>query len=567
MAQLVERFAREIPPRRLVPSGALPERRIAAGSESAVVKTVVSGETEPTFEIGTFRDYVFVAFGPGTAESIVAGLAGGNADAAQQVVAAFPKLEIADPVWRLRVSAPPLIDFVRMNFPVPELELVLGAFGLDNVVGYFSAAGFDGNEFVSHQLVPTNGPPKGLLAMYAARDLVPDDFAWIPADATYASVHAYEYRGFLGRYRKILGDADERVLAMFDEQLQTLEREIGFSLERDLFDLLGDSFAVWQAPSEGGFLFTGLVASVTVTDEARVRRTIDRLLERASGELNRRSQDGRRRRGAHLDRVDVGGVEMRTVSVVGESVPFAPAFAVHHGRLWISLYPQTLRTILERGTPPTPSLAGVPIVANRPAGSWLAYADLPSLFDVAWPLAQVGFSMAANELQNEGLDVLPDMLPPGPSVRRHLTPWTFTGGVGDIGMTMTSRGPLPILDPMLFLAVPLGIVGGMTAARIERSVQHDIPVDPHDNDLATLLSAISDYEQQHGSRPKRLADLGPDVVSGDLTRWHYFAEATASEILLATPLFQGRRTLVHGDGMFRRFTEAQFQDLLKRQKR
>ena len=83
---------------------------------------------------------------------------------------------------------------------------------------------------------------------------------------------------------------------------------------------------------------------VKVKDRARLKKTIDRLTERAQMELSR----GGRRGGAMIRELRVAGQTIHFLSVADDDMPFAPAWCLTDDALVIGLMPQTVKAFLRR---------------------------------------------------------------------------------------------------------------------------------------------------------------------------------------------------------------------------
>src|SRR5205085_218985 len=77
-----------------------------------------------------------------------------------------------------------------------------------------------------------------------------------------------------------INQIDPKAGREFAEQVKQTEGFLGFRLDQDLLQTLGDSWCVYNSPGEGGLFITGLTVIVPVKDHDRLVKTNGRLILR-----------------------------------------------------------------------------------------------------------------------------------------------------------------------------------------------------------------------------------------------------------------------------------------------
>jgi hypothetical protein len=154
----------------------------------------------------------------------------------------------------------------------------------------------------------------------------------------------YDVGALLDSIEKTMRDQDAG--DQWDDIMDEFREETGLDLRKDVVDSVGDDFTV-----EFGELMTDIAIRLTVKDEQRLRKVLDKLTALASNEIGRR-----RRVGAMLEKYAYKGHDI-TVFKMMAPVPIAPAFIIENGRMTVTLSPQTMKKLINRGRPAESVLA------------------------------------------------------------------------------------------------------------------------------------------------------------------------------------------------------------------
>lgn len=186
----------------------------------------------------------------------------------------------------------------------------------------------------------------GMARAYRQTPLTDADLAYIPADASWA----YTWNLDLKRlYDDVLGDLEKTNEEMHQEvvgALATGRQIVGYSLE-DLLGCFGDTWLMYDTPSHGGVLFTGVVIEAELKNADGLQQILARLVQMGAAA----AQLG----GVQLKVKEMqdNGHTIRYLLASGWPSPIAPAWGVFGDRFVFSLFPQTTAVALRQVDPVT----------------------------------------------------------------------------------------------------------------------------------------------------------------------------------------------------------------------
>ena len=293
--------------------------------------------------------------------------------------------------------------------------------------------------------IHTDGKPAGWLGFYNAPPITDKDLALIPRDVHWAGALRFAadnlYETILGSITTIAA-AEPDIEKDLNEFLAETEAEFGLKLGDDLINLFGDTIIVYDAPEDGGILFTGVCAIFRSPDGQRLGQSLRKIVA-VIGEKTKQVRLGTSQHRGH---------KIEFVNVFGIPIPLAPSWAMHEDWVIFGLYPQVVRNALDRildGSPETDSILANPdFVRGRmltgPPGAGVFYTNTKAGAEQAYsfvlPLAQVGAAMA----QGEGIPLDISVFPTRRALTRHLFGDVFSTRSDDTGILFSSYGPLPV---------------------------------------------------------------------------------------------------------------------------
>jgi len=396
----------------------------------------------PTIEWGIREKYLIVGIGDGVADKIVERR---NA----QPPAWLTKLRAKLPAERVSVihyfNTKQILELVN---PLMGREggALLSVLGLSNAQAVASISGFDGQGFVNKTWVQLDGEPTGLLDVFGPQPLTAADLTALPKSSSLAAAMRFDLDRTFKSVQNIVVKTDARAGQEMSQGLAHMEMLLGFKLSEDLFQSLGDTWAIYNSPAEGGLVLTGLTAVVPVKNKAKLDNVTEKLLA-LSRQANVAEQPNghRRRRGVEVRQQQFAGQTINFLQPIGAEVPFAIAWCVTDKHLILALQPQNVRAFLSRKSD-AGSIADIPAVAEQLKGQPLVvhYQDMAETLRVVYPIVQIGLNILCGELQREGVNLDAALLPSLASILPHVGPTVTTLTRDKEGLVLTSRGTLPI---------------------------------------------------------------------------------------------------------------------------
>jgi hypothetical protein len=385
----------------------------------------------------------------------------------------------------------------------PETGNVVRALGLSNLESVVNVTGMTDSGIASRTWLHIEGKPTGLFAMLGAEPIQAADLAVVPADATIALTAKLDASRLFEQFLSLVDTIEPRSAGRARQELAGLTEEIGFSLENDLIGSLGDTWNVYQSPSEGGPLFTNWTGVVSVKNPARLRAVSQTIVKNVRNfELQMMARQGRRPRTVGVRTMTVGGHSIHFMNSIGEEIPFAPAWCVTDTHLVVSLFPQGIAAFLNR-EPGTDNLSSLPHIqrvlkADVPPTK-LVHVDSARVCRMTYPLVLMGANILFSELQREGVDLNISVMPDGESLARHLQPATTTVTTHDDGIEVVSTRTLPISIGVGSSSLPMLFFAGVSNSRMTRFGQPSSP---------GLLDVLSPKRAQRTMATNNLKQIG-----------------------------------------------------------
>jgi len=330
---------------------------------------------------------------------------------------------------------------------------VLSALGFDTVKSVCCEMHYRERGCYSGMLIQTEGPPRGLFAAGAGGPLQDQQLALIPKDPHWAAAFRLNLGKLYAQGLNLHKSMDAQGAAELAAALGGVQEELGLAIDKDLLDLLGELYVVYDAPANGGFWITGATLIVESPDAARLQGNLRKLFEFLNRKIEEEGGSGR---------LIVGSMDHRDhkidyLNVVGAPIPVAPAWTADGNRLIVALYPQMVTVALDRLA--QKDLAADSLTANPDfaaakkvlggVGSTVTYVNtrraMEQLYALVLPLAQMGVAMA----QAEGFALDISCLPSQQAVTQHLFGHLATTDNLADGVLYESYGPLPLGAPAL----------------------------------------------------------------------------------------------------------------------
>jgi len=459
--------------------------------------------------------------------------------------------------------------------PARQVQKLVDAIGLGKVTAAAGAVHVVDRGMYGKARLFSPAPHQGVLLPLAGTPITDADLAGVPEDTDVLAVVKLSPSAAYAELRRAIKAVEPEADQQFAQAMGQLEEELGFSLTRDVFPSLGDTWVLASAPSQGGFL-TGTLLTAAVKDAPKLAAAIKKVEARAA-------QEGPK---GLLQTVKEGRTEIRYLALgaTGETAPVAPAWALHKGRFYLAAFPQVIQSaVAENGKKSVAQSPAFRAARGRIAGkpSILLYANPPKIVEQVYHWALIGWTLAANALTEEtGVPVQPSWLPPMSSIKKYLWPQVCAVSSDPKGITVESYGSLPpvsVVAPLLLNPAPVwGAVPMYTSAR--RSAQATMEM----SDLRQVSMALMMYQVDQGKMPASLKEpklneyLGGGRLKEKLAAGLYSylppsgnkGQAPAPRtILVYLPVGPGRPVVLaaFADGHVERMPPARFEQMLKAQ--
>lgn len=223
---------------------------------------------------------------------------------------------------------------------------VVQQLGADTVESFALCSGVVDGQLHTKGFLKTGGKTEGLMALAAGRPLSAKDFEAVPADSDLVFAFTVDLPKILGTTRKLIAQAGEEPKQNFEAVLAQLEKELGLSFENDLFKAFGQSWVLFDSPSNGGVLFTAPILGLEVTDYEAAKVSFGKLMDVLKLAVPGEMQPGPFGRGIYLTKKTFLDHEIYYINPIGDDQPFSPAFTLTKTHLLVSPHPQQLKAHL-----------------------------------------------------------------------------------------------------------------------------------------------------------------------------------------------------------------------------
>lgn len=276
------------------------------------------------------------------------------------------------------------------------------------------------------------------------------DLAIIPKKPSWAFACNIDLSGIYRQVLELIKSYDPETSADLSKQIEKLEEALGFELDRDLISTIGDTIVVYDAPENGGIIFTGMTIVMDSSDPDRLQQSLRGIVEAIAAEINEGAVTvGKRMYRDHA---------IEYIKVAGAPMPVAPAWTSHDNRVIVALYPQmvigALDRMLDGGDPKDSILKNPDFVAGRKVlgelGGTVSYSDMRAATEQLYPFLLLLGQMGAGMASAEGFNFDMSSFPNSRALTRHLFAAVRTSRSDPNGTLYASYGPFPFGSQSLF---------------------------------------------------------------------------------------------------------------------
>lgn len=234
-------------------------------------------------------------------------------------------------------------DRGEQDNPAARWPAIRDILGLDQMDSMMASGGIaeDGN-WHTRMYIQSPAPREGLLSIVENQPLTSANLAHVPRTATHVRALSMDPAQVMDLMREVLAEVDVEMVADLNEGLEDIRQEIGVEVEADLIRGMGPVWTFYVDPMIAGNGFGSMVLVNELSDADGVEAALLRLTEVANAALMDEQQG------------DDVNIQLLTRVIDGQRIThlgipgIAPAWMVHDGRLYVSLYPQGLEMALDQ---------------------------------------------------------------------------------------------------------------------------------------------------------------------------------------------------------------------------
>lgn len=431
-----------------------------------------TAKSEDGFEVfwGRRGTYFFGAVGREAIESAVAGLTRQHGPPAW-LTGMKQSIRVERPSYRWYVDAGRLLAMMEKQSKNEDFAKVVENSGLVHVHAISSVTGFDQVAMTTKTLYALEGDPQQYLTFLPNQPLTADDLKYIPADASWACAGQLDFAAVyksLDNLEKLFpkeepaapGEepADDAIAPAgpfgLPEKKLTPEQQAKLKqVAKEIAEAIGPTWSLHNAPSDGGFLFTGMTAVVDVKHDQKLRAALQNAV------------DTTKSMGVEVKQFDFRGQQVSYFRAnIEESSYVSSAWCIVDGKLVWALYPQVIKSFLTR-TEKDKTLADTPnvraIVTGADPPLAMTYVDTEGFYMGLYKLFQVCIPFIDAGLKTAGVDYPAHEIPSAAVIRNYIQPSIMTVRRDERGIVTESQKSLPLGGGAWLM---LAVFGGMSGA-------------------------------------------------------------------------------------------------------
>jgi prepilin-type processing-associated H-X9-DG protein len=316
--------------------------------------------------------------------------------------------------------------------------------GLNGVRRFIWTSGFDAKDWMSRAFVDAPAPRKGAIpGMFDAKPLGQEILKAIPQTATVAMAGKFDLGGLVSAIRSAVAQLDPDAGQQVDAGFNQVGQMLGLDLQADLFNALGDEWAIYVDPMAAGQGMLGFSIVNRARDATRLESSLNKIEKLANALLDQNlAQEGMT---INVKQTKAGAATLHSLAVPLVS----PTWSVKDGNLYLGLYPQVVEAAVEHVAAKNKSiLENEDFLAVRKrlgdvAASGLTYANLPKTAPDGYQEILMVARMYLGFADMFGADTPAMLLPPLRKIMPHLSPAGSVSWTDAAGWHSKSVSPFP----------------------------------------------------------------------------------------------------------------------------
>lgn len=256
----------------------------------------------------------------------------------------------------------------------------------------------------SRFFIHSPGPPRGVLRLWRQAALNDDDLRVVPADAYWALVYKFDFARAWKQLLETADAVDPAFAAQLDSSLSLLDTLLGLSVVDDWLAAFGDTWAIYDAPANGGLLLSGTVFIIDAKDPA----AIDRIYRKVVALFAAIAAPALPGVEIAVKDFTADGREFRSAVLGGLPAPLAVTWTFVGNKIVIGLTPQAVRAAAAQAdakTRRTSVLDNPEFQTGRavipPGASSISFTDARHLASLLYPLVN-HYALAVGSMASVG---------------------------------------------------------------------------------------------------------------------------------------------------------------------
>ena len=409
---------------------------------------------------------LFIAMGDGTIENMLQRLETPAPKWLTGITKKLPVDRVATASYVNLKGAVELFEFGMKHEGGEEIQEILQiaeTIGLNRLDTLLSVTGLDETGMLSMSLVEFDGAMPPIVAALVGEKLNADDLAMIPGDSNLVAAVKIDKKKLADAILEIANAIDPDTASLVQMQANGVAAMLGMQSIDDLLGGIGNTWALYNSPSEGGTLLTGLTLTADISP--KLTKQLIAMTE-TYGPLFASQRGGPQVTQSKYKKSDIFTLHFPQ----DVPAPLAPSWYFDENRVYISLIPQNLKAHIDspinrpirmrktggknaaatiakkpkilRGKPISENASVATMLQSEPM--MLSYTDPRETFNLFYPAIPYAAYMISRTLQDEsGISFDPTTVPSLSAIGPHVRPSTRSISADESSILLVNHSTVP----------------------------------------------------------------------------------------------------------------------------